>query len=249
VQTRFSVMNLSSATSMTSVLAEGRVQREKQAQERAEARLRDARSAVETLKQRNTAAAKDAQEQRKAAAKQKIEQIKARIRMLQMSGSADPKLLAQLAKELKSAVKMYGGSGGASVEIGGADAGSSAASNAAPAAAADPSAGATETAPTETPIAAEPPAPPANEDAAAPKGEGEGEKNPETTKSEDNPYRRMAAEAQARVAEQSRRGAAQQEDRDFLSDASTPTKRRRLQPRPCGRSRAPAAIWARPGSP
>ena len=99
-------MNVSSATSMTSVLAEGRVQREKQAQERAEARLRDARSAVETLKQRNTAAAKDGQEQRKAAAKQKIEQIMARIRMLQMSGSADPKLLAQLAKELKSAVNV-----------------------------------------------------------------------------------------------------------------------------------------------
>jgi hypothetical protein len=108
-------MNVSVATSMTTVLAESRAQREKQVQERAEAKLHAARSAMETLKKSASAAADDAKAQRKAAAKQKVEQLKARIRMLQMSGSADPKLLAQLARELKAAVKMYGGDAGGGV--------------------------------------------------------------------------------------------------------------------------------------
>uniref|UniRef100_UPI0039C71431 hypothetical protein n=1 Tax=Nostoc sp. PCC 9305 TaxID=296636 RepID=UPI0039C71431 len=64
-------MNVSSAASMVNVLAEGRAQREKAAQDRAETKLRDAQSAVATLKQMNSASSSQASEQRKAAAKQK----------------------------------------------------------------------------------------------------------------------------------------------------------------------------------
>lgn len=209
---------------MASVLADGRALREKQTQDRAEAKLRDARSAVETLKQRNTAAAKDAQEQRKAAAKQKIDQIKARIRMLQMSGSVDPKVLAQLARELKSAVKMYGGSDGATAGIGGNGAGAAVAGESASGESAQGASEAGVEAGAEAGLEGETEAgtPAAVEgDAASTEGAAlgsDGERNAETAKANDNPYRRVAEESQRRAAEQARHGAARQADRDFLSD-------------------------------
>jgi hypothetical protein len=204
-------MTVSISTSMANVLAQGRAEREKLAQERSAAKLRDARSAVETLKRRNAAGADDAREERKAAAKKKIDEIKARIRMLQISGSVDPKVLAQLARELKSAVKMYGGSGGASGMVGGEQAGASpVATNTDTTISTAPAGGEAEGADVQTAVED---VELADDDMSA-----DGTKNPEAAKSNDNPYQRMAEKAQADAGEQSRRGAAQQADRDFLSD-------------------------------
>jgi hypothetical protein len=205
-------MTVSISTSMANVLAQGRAEREMLAQERSAAKLRDARSAVETLKRRNAAAADDAREERKAVAKKKIDDIKARIRMLQISGSVDPKVLAQLARELKSAVKMYGGSGGASVTAGGDQAGaSSTVTNTETTISAESAASEAERADAQMTVEAV--------ELADNKTSADGATNPEAAKSNDNPYQRMAEKAQEDAAEQSRRGAAQQSDRNFLSDA------------------------------
>ena len=87
---------------------------------RQEAKVKDARAALETLKQRKTSADED----QKAAAKQKIEQLKARIRMMRMTMPADPKAAArmasQLARELGAAVKAYAAAGGSTAGMGGA---------------------------------------------------------------------------------------------------------------------------------
>ena len=60
--------------------------REERRQALADARLNDARAAVETLKQRTSSAS----EEKKAAARKKIEEIKARLQMLQMAMIGDP---------------------------------------------------------------------------------------------------------------------------------------------------------------
>lgn len=204
---------------MAGLLAQGRAEREKQAQARAEAKLRDARSAVETLKQRNSAAADEARDRRKAAAKQKIDQIKARIRMMQMNGAADPKVLAQLARELKAAVRMYGGSGGGVTAGAGPDASAQATGEGA----APSDVPGVENAQADSPVSTEETfASTAPETSDAPTdGEAktaEAETNSASETGRDNPYRRMADEAQSRLAEQSRRSAGEQADRDFLSD-------------------------------
>ncbi|TFW12012.1 hypothetical protein EGY25_08120 [Brevundimonas intermedia] len=192
-------MNVSSASAMVNVLNEGRVQREKAADERSAARLRDAKSAVATLKQMNT----DASDQKKAAAKQRVDQLKARLQMLKMSSPVDPKVLAQLARELKSAVSSYAGAGGSAGDLGvtatatastpSADTGAAQAESGADAGAAQSVATGVET-----------------EQAGDPQQDAAG--------SPDNPYQRMAQDAEIKLADASRRGAASQADRDFLTD-------------------------------
>ncbi|WP_292230642.1 hypothetical protein [Brevundimonas sp.] len=215
-------MNVSSASSMVNLLAEGRAQREKAAQERAETKLRDAQSAVATLKQLNSAASSQASEQRKAAAKQRVDQLKARLQMLKMSGSVDPKVLAQLARELKAAVKSYAGEGGSAAGLGGASVSASAA----------PTDGASAQAPgADGEVSADPDAAQSAEhnaaqadvaasgDDRAGKDGKEAAANPADPRGETNPYRRMAQEAEVKFAEAARRGAATQADRDFLTEA------------------------------
>ncbi|MFA4937888.1 hypothetical protein [Brevundimonas sp.] len=200
-------MNVSSASAMGNVLNEGRVQREKAADERSAARLRDAKSAVATLKQMNT----DASDQKKAAAKQRVDQLKARLQMLRMSSPVDPKVLAQLARELKSAVSSYAGAGGSAGDLG---------VTATAAASADPSA-ASVSASVEGEASANSQAVQTVSTAdSAKSGEGEREApaGEPAGSPEANPYQRMAQDADARFADASRRGAAIQADREFLTD-------------------------------
>lgn len=76
------------------------------------------KQALTTLKQ-HTESRKD---EAKALAKKRVDQLKERLKMLEQMPSLDPakkaRLIAQLTKELKSAVKAYGAAGGASAEIG-----------------------------------------------------------------------------------------------------------------------------------
>lgn len=82
-----------------------------------DARLKEAKAAVETLRQQSSSAA----DQRKAAAKKKVDDLKARIQALKMSMPSDPRALArmvaQLARELGAAVKAYGGNGGSMTDL------------------------------------------------------------------------------------------------------------------------------------
>lgn len=78
---------------------------------RDEQKIRAAKAAVESMTVRQDRAS----EERKAIAKKKAEELKARIQMLKMSMPANPeavgKIIAQLARELGSIVKSYGGTG------------------------------------------------------------------------------------------------------------------------------------------
>lgn len=211
-------MNVSSATSMVNVLAEGRAQREKAAQDRAETKLRDAQSAVATLKQMNSASSSQASEQRKAAAKQKVDQIKARLRMLQMSGSVDPKVLAQLARELKSAVKGYTGAGGSVGDLGATPAPASATASSPDAASAQAYSGDGAEAGANAQNSQNAQTTSAEPDEKTGDGDKEAAANPADPRAETNPYKRMAQEAEVRFAEAARHGEAAKADREFLSD-------------------------------
>ena len=218
-------MNVSSASSMVNLLAEGRAQREMAAQERSETKLRDARSAVATLKQMNSASSSQASEQRKAAAKQRVDQLKARLQMLKMSGSVDPKVLAQLARELKAAVKSYAGEGGSAAGVGGTSVPASAASTDGASAQAPGADGEVSADPDAAHDAEQNTAQAdvaANGDDRAGKDGMDGKDaaaTPADPRGETNPYRRMAQEAEVKFAETARRGAATQADRDFLTEA------------------------------
>lgn len=91
--------------------------REKHAQI-ARQKLEAQKQALTNLKQ-HTESRKD---EAKALAKKRVDQLKERLKMLEQMPSLDPakkgRLIAQLTKELKSAVKAYGTAGGASAEIG-----------------------------------------------------------------------------------------------------------------------------------
>ncbi|MEM9964483.1 MAG: hypothetical protein AAGC58_03960 [Asticcacaulis sp.] len=91
--------------------------REKHAQI-ARQKLEAQKQALTTLKQ-HTESRKD---EAKALAKKRVDQLKERLKMLEQMPSLDPakkaRLIAQLTKELKSAVKAYGAAGGSSAEIG-----------------------------------------------------------------------------------------------------------------------------------
>ncbi|MDQ1155356.1 hypothetical protein [Brevundimonas sp. SORGH_AS_0993] len=213
-------MTLSSVPPTSSLpvnrLAEGRAERQAAENDRATTRLREAQSALATLKQR-TSAASDA---RKAAAKQKVDQIRARLQMLKMTSPVDPKAVAQLARELKAAVSAYAGTGGAPQDL--ADGTKAAAQTTqAEAQAGDSTVAASQQTPNDqsgqTTTAGD-----AETDAktgSEPDAEAEADKADKTAATETNPYRRMAQEAEARTAETASRNAAAQADRDFLSEA------------------------------
>lgn len=87
-----------------SAVAEVRAQA---SEKRREARLADAREAIETLK----AARVSSRDVQKEMARRKLEEIKERIRMLKMTASMDPagaaRQIAALARELAGALKAY----------------------------------------------------------------------------------------------------------------------------------------------
>jgi len=78
---------------------------------RDEQKIRAAKAAVDSMTVRQDRAS----DERKAIARKKAEELKARIQMLKMSMPANPeaagKIIAQLARELGSIVKSYGGTG------------------------------------------------------------------------------------------------------------------------------------------
>lgn len=170
--------------------------REQRQQALADAKLNDARAAVESLKQRTS----NASEEKKAAAKKKIEQIKARLQMLQMAMIGDPKgaarMAAQLAKELGEAVKAYAAAGGSTAGLGAASGPSTSGAEAATDA---PSGeGQAEAQP------AEPTAPSEEQDADAAKSS--------------NPYQQAIDAARTRVDEQARRSGERQADRETIDE-------------------------------
>lgn len=160
---------------------------------RDEQKIRAAKAAVESMTVRQDRAS----EERKAIAKKKAEELKARIQMLKMSMPANPeavgKIIAQLARELGSIVKSYGGTGS---DLGVASAATPAAGGEATASGAAPTVTASEGA--EAPVDPE-----ANPDAsaAAPK----------------DPYRAAMAAQAAASADQARKADGAREDSEFAT--------------------------------
>ncbi|GAA0642408.1 hypothetical protein [Brevundimonas lenta] len=204
-------MNISPASlfnMLTTPTASEKTREERQAAA-AEAKLREAKAAVESLKQRNS----QASEERKAIARQKIEQLKARLQMLRGMASVDPKgtarLAAQLARELGAAVKAYAAAGGVTS---GMDAGG------APAAAAPTSA------PAGTPTegkggdVANADGAPAGTDGQEAAAEMKADGKDEAAGKSANPYQQAIDEANARAAEMSRRSGEAQANNDFMSE-------------------------------
>lgn len=154
-----------------------------------DARVRDARTALDAL----TRPASDAAEERKAAARKKVEQLKALIRMLRMGGGdpeATAKAVAQLARELGAAAKAYAGAGGGEASV------------ATPAAAPEGAA-----APEATPA----PTDPVEEAAAGKTASGE----PSTPA---DPYRQVIERMQAEAADRARRSAGRDADARFAAE-------------------------------
>ena len=171
--------------------------REERRQALADARLNDARAAVESLKQRTS----NASEEKKAAARKKIEEIKAWLQMLQMAMIGDPKgaarMAAALARELGAAVKAYAAAGGSTASLG-------AASDTTMTGGADV---ATDTTSGEAQVeAADAGQPIPSEDRGA-----------EISRSS-NPYQQAIEASQSRIAEQARRSGELQADRDLLGE-------------------------------
>lgn len=172
----------------------------------AEARLREARAAAETLKSRSSQASED----RKAAARQKVEQLKARLQMLRSMASVDPKgtarLAAQLARELGSAVKAYAAAGGNASGMTGAGVAAVPASGETGAAE-----GAQAAAAPGVPQAGSATADQASTEEGGSGQTGDGAKPP-------NPYQQAVDEQQAQAAEMARRSGQQKADTDFMAD-------------------------------
>lgn len=201
------------ATSLMSLLtarpaSEGA--REDRLKAAAEAKLRDAKAAVETLKQRRS----QASEEHKAMARQKIEQLKARLQALKSMAAVDPKgtarMAAQLARELGAAVKAYAAAGG---DTAGMDTSSTPAS--APDSAVSGESGVEGETPADGGASTVPEAPRA----------GSSAEGAEASKDEDeadgksfNPYHQAIDQANARAAEISRRSSEKQADTDFLTE-------------------------------
>lgn len=176
--------------------------REERRQALADARLNDARAAVETLKQRTS----NASEEKKAAAKKKIEEIKARLQMLQMAMIGDPKgaarMAAALARELGAAVKAYAAAGGSTAGLG--------AASGAPATGALEAGGAEAAPEAESgEVAAETSPPEASAEATAEEAEAA---------KASNPYQQAIDAAQVRINEQARRSGERQADRDTMDE-------------------------------
>lgn len=176
--------------------------REERRQVLADARLNDARAAVETLKQRTSSAS----EEKKAAARKKIEEIKARLQMLQMAMIGDPKgaarMASALARELGAAVKAYAAAGGSTAGLG--------ATSRAPMTGALEAGGAEAAPEAESgEVAAERSSPETS--AGAPAEEAEAAKP-------SNPYQQAIDASQARINEQARRSSERQADRDTMDE-------------------------------
>lgn len=213
-------MNLGS-TSLMSLLtapAPSDSAREDRLTAAAEAKVRDAKAAVETLKRRRS----DASEERKAIAGRKIEQLKARLRALRAMASIDPKgtarLAAQLARELAAAVKAYAAAGGMTAGMAtgaapvatGTATGGEAASGAEGAPVAEAGAG----------VVAQPASGEAGaQDAAATdQTQADGESGKDEGGKPANPYQQAIDEQKAQASEMARRSAEKQADTDFMTE-------------------------------
>jgi len=170
-------------------------------------KLRKAKEALQRLKPQS---ASERAEERKAIARKKVEDLKAKLRMLQMSHPINAKALAQLARELKAAVKEYGQAGASTADTG-------AAAGASPGVSAPTSESDAATTAPDGEAAAAPAA--AVDGAQAAKGD-----EAATSESKDgegvkvDPYRQMAEQAEARHAEQARRSEERRADQEFLSN-------------------------------
>jgi len=186
----------------------GAVTRGDKATERDKAKLDEARAALQALKSRPPT---QAAEERKALARKKVDQLKARIRMLQMSASMDPKatarMAAQLARELGAAVKAYAAAGGSTAELGVASA------SAAPATGEAGAQGGADSAPAEGGAAEAA----AATDTAAKDTTGD-ERGAEDGQAAD-PYRKLIDEGSARSAALAKRSSESDADREFLTQA------------------------------
>lgn len=190
------------ANARTESLSDATTAREQRRQTLAEAKLNDARAAVESLKRRTS----DVSEEKKAAAKKKIEQIKARLQMLKMAMIGDPKaaarIAAQLAKELGAAVKAYAAAGGSAFDPGAsATAGTPATTGQEPASDAD--SGQAERAALSASTEDQ------NSEAASAES---------ATAKPANPYRQAIDAALTRIGETARRSGERQADRDVLDE-------------------------------
>lgn len=185
--------------------------REQAAARRDQARLEQARSALQAMKARGANRAKAARDERKALAKKKVDQLKALLKSMQMGGGSNAKALAQVARELKAAVQAYGGAGGSTAGLG---ASTETATSATPAPDVEgPSVLVSGEA--EASTASGPPANGAEETTPA-DTDGDGSRDAAKTAAGD-PYRRMAEASTARTAEAARRNADKEADREFLS--------------------------------
>lgn len=179
----------------------------------AEARLRDAKAAVETMKQRRS----QASEERKAIARQKVEQLKARLQALRAMASVDPKgtarMAAQLARELGAAVKAYAAAGGTTT---GMETGAAPAADAgAPAPGAEAEVGGAQATPGEAGTEAVAATDPAQADGEV-DGEARGDKDEGGAPA--NPYQQAIDEQKAQANETARRSAEKQADTDFMAE-------------------------------
>lgn len=185
------------ATTKPEAQAGAATAREQRQQALADAKLNDARAAVESLKARTSNAA----EEKKAAAKKKIEQIKARLQMLQMAMIGDPKgaarMAAQLAKELGAAVKAYASAGGSTAGLG--------------AVSSAPATGGAEAATDATSSEAEVEPGSAGQQAPAEDQDAEPARS-------SNPYQQAVDASRARTAEQAQRSGERHADRDMLDE-------------------------------
>lgn len=166
---------------------------------RDDARLKDALTALQSLKR----PASKASEEQKAAAAKKVEALKARIKMLRMSSgnpASTAKAVAALARELGAAVKAYAAAGGGSAAVG-------LQSTATP--------GPQDTASAEAAEDAEASAEATDETEAEP---GEGERTPAAAHPSD-PYRKAQERLQADAAERARQNGSQEADAKFAAEA------------------------------
>ena len=179
----------------------------------AEAKARDAKAAVETLKQRRS----DVSEERKAIARQKIEQLKARLQALRAMASVDPqgtaRLAAKLARELGAAVKAYAAAGGM---VAGASPAVTVPTSGSAAAGAEAGigteAGAGDAAPAVTGEAS------TQDSATTDQTKADGETGRDEAGKQANPYQQAIEEQKAQAQEMARRSAEKQADTDFMAE-------------------------------
>lgn len=187
-------------------------------------KLQTARSALETIKQYNNPSDRDAA--RKARAKQKIAALKARLQMLQMIHPVSTRALAQLAREIKAAMKEFGGASGTGTDASSASTQGDGAFADTGIASSQNTAGAmigenltADESIVDGDVASPDPSPSVGD--SSPKTEGESEADDAEAKDDGTKaavYRRVAEQALSRSAEQARRGEQNRSDSEFLAD-------------------------------